>query len=186
MSRDQEYQKLYHDFLKDYEELGHMIEIKESIEPEYTYYMPHHGIYRPQKSTTKLRTVFDASALTTNGRSLNSIQYNGRVIQDNLFSLLVRFQKHIYAFTADIRQMYRIIYIVESQRSLQRILWKEDVNEPVKVYQLNTVTYGTASVLFLAMRTLKQISIDEGENFPLAASVLCDDFHMDDVLSGAN
>ncbi|GFW77780.1 integrase catalytic domain-containing protein [Trichonephila clavipes] len=73
-----------------------------------------------------------------------------------------------------------------SQRPLQRILWKRDVNEPVKVYQLNTVTYGTASAPFLAMRTLKQISIDEGENFPLAASVLCDDFYMDDVLSGAN
>ncbi|GFX53013.1 integrase catalytic domain-containing protein [Trichonephila clavipes] len=186
LSRDQDYQKLYRDFLKEYEELGHMTEITESVEPEYTYYMPHHGIYRPQKSTTKLRTVFNASALTANGRSLNSIQYNGGVIQDDLFSLLVRFRKHIYAFTADIRQMYRMIDVDVSQRPLQRILWKGDVNEPVKVYQLNTVTYGTASAPFLAMRTLKQISIDEGENFPLAASVLCDDFYMDDVLSGAN
>ncbi|GFW33015.1 integrase catalytic domain-containing protein [Trichonephila clavipes] len=163
-----------------------MTEITESVEPEYTYYMPHHGIYRPQKSTTKLRTVFNASALTANGRSLNSIQYNGGVIQDDLFSLLVRFRKHIYAFTEDIRQMYRMIDVDVSRRPLQRILWKGDVNEPVKVYQLNTVTYGTASAPFLAMRTLKQISIDEGENFPLAASVLCDDFYMDDVLSGAN
>ncbi|GFT99418.1 integrase catalytic domain-containing protein [Trichonephila clavipes] len=102
LSRDQDYQKLYRDLLKEYEELGHMTEIKESVEPEYTYYMPHHGIYRPQKSTTKLRTVFNASALTANGKSLNSIQYNGGVIQDDLFSLLVRFRKHIYAFTADV------------------------------------------------------------------------------------
>ncbi|GFS56538.1 DUF1758 domain-containing protein [Trichonephila clavipes] len=153
LSRDQDYQKLYRDFLKEYEELGHMTKIKESVEPEYTYYMPHHGIYRPQKSTTKLRTVFNASALTANGKSLNSIQYNGGIIQDDLFSLLVRFRKHIYAFTADIRQMYRMIDVDVSQRPLQRILWKGDVNEPVKVYQLNTVTYGTASAPFLAMRT---------------------------------
>ncbi|GFX88857.1 integrase catalytic domain-containing protein [Trichonephila clavipes] len=186
LSRDQDYQKLYRDFLKEYEELGHMTEIKESVELEYTYYMPHHGIYRPQKSTTKLRTVFNASALTANGKSLNFIQYNGGVIQNDLFSLLVRFRKHIYAFTADIRQMYRMIDADVSQRPLQRILWKGNVNVPVKVYQLNTVTYGTASAPFLAMRTLKQISIDEGENFPLAASVLCDDFYMNDVLSGAN
>ncbi|GFY06615.1 uncharacterized protein TNCV_3524711 [Trichonephila clavipes] len=125
LSRDQEYQKLYRDFLKEYEE--------------------------PQKSTTKWRTVFNASALTTNGRSLNSIQYNGGVIQDGLFSLLVRFRKHIYAFTADIRQMYRMIDIIEIEWLPQRILWKEDVNESVKGYQLNTVTYGTASALFLAM-----------------------------------
>ncbi|GFW02807.1 integrase catalytic domain-containing protein [Trichonephila clavipes] len=141
---------------------------------------------KTEKSTTKLRTVFNASAFTNNGRSLNSIQHNGGVIQDDLFSLLVRFRKHIYAFTADIRQMYHMADIVESQRSLQRILWKEDVNEPVKVYQLNTVTYGSTSDPFLAMRTLKQISIDEGKNFPLAASVLCEDFYMDNVLSGAN
>ncbi|GBM25729.1 hypothetical protein AVEN_265228-1 [Araneus ventricosus] len=186
LSRDQEYLKLYRDFLKEYEDLGHMTEIRESVEPDVTYYMPHHGIYRPQKSTTKLRTVFNASTLTTSGKSLNSIQYNGGVIQDDLFTLLVRFRKHIFAFTADIRQMYRRINIDESQRKLQRILWKEDVNKPIKTYQLNTVTYGTVSAPYLAMRTLKQISIDEGKNFPIAASVLCNDFYMDDVLSGAN
>ncbi|GBO13006.1 hypothetical protein AVEN_225145-1 [Araneus ventricosus] len=184
--RDQEYLKLYRDFLKEYEDLGHMTEIRESVEPDVTYYMPHHGIYRPQKSTTKLRTVFNASTLTTSGKSLNSIQYNGGVIQDELFTLLVRFRKHIFAFTADIRQMYRRINIDESQRKLQRILWKEDVNKPIKTYQLNTVTYGTVSAPYLAMRTLKQISIDKGKNFPIAASVLCNDFYMDDVLSGAN
>ncbi|GFX41171.1 uncharacterized protein TNCV_2218691 [Trichonephila clavipes] len=79
-----------------------------------------------------------------------------------------------------------MIDIVESQRSLQRILWKEDVNEHAKVYQFNKVTYGMASAQFLAMQTLKQISIDEGENFCLSASVLCEDFYMDDVLNGAN
>ncbi|GBN92163.1 hypothetical protein AVEN_222193-1 [Araneus ventricosus] len=82
--------------------------------------------------------------------------------------------------------MYRMINIDESQRKLQRILWKEDVNKPIKMYQLNTITYGTVGAPYLAMRTLKQISIDEGKNFPVAASVLCNDFHMDDVLSGAN
>lgn len=186
MSRDQEYLKLYREFLKEYEDFGHMTEIRESVEPDSTYYMPHHGIYRPQKSTTKLRTVFNASTLTTSGKSLNSIQYNGGVIQDDLFTLLVRFRKHIFAFTADIRQMYRMINIDENQRNLLRILWKEDVNEHIKVYQLNTVTYGTVSAPYLAMRTLKQIAIDEGKNFPIAASVLCNDFYMDDCLTGAN
>ncbi|XP_055941893.1 uncharacterized protein LOC129971940 [Argiope bruennichi] len=98
----------------------------ESVEPEVTYYMPHHDIYRPQKTTTKLRTVFNASTLTSSGKSLNSIQYNGGGIQDDLFTLLIRFRKHIFAFTAVvIRQMYRMINIGESQRNLQRILWKD-------------------------------------------------------------
>ncbi|GBO42527.1 hypothetical protein AVEN_214715-1 [Araneus ventricosus] len=138
-----------------------MAEIRESVEPDLTYYMPHHGIYRPQKSTTKLRTVFNAFTLTTSGKSLNSIQYNGGVTQDDIFTLLVSFRKHIFAFTADIRQMYRMINIDENQQKLQRILWKEDVNKPIKMYQLNTVTYGTVGAPYLAMRTLKQISMRE-------------------------
>lgn len=183
--RDPEYFSLYKDFLREYEALAHMCEVSETEEPSTVYYMPHHGIYRPQKSTTKLRTVFNASSITSNGNSLNSLQYNGGIIQDDLFSIMLRFRKHLVAFTADIRMMYRMIKIHPSQRSLQRILWKWDIDEPVKKYELCTVTYGTVSAPNLAMRTLKQIALDEGKRFPLAAPVLQSDFYMDDVLTGA-
>ncbi|GFS98486.1 integrase catalytic domain-containing protein [Trichonephila clavipes] len=63
---------------------------------------------------------------------------------------------------------------------------EKDVNKPAKVYQFNTDTYGTASAAFQEMQTLKQISIDERENFPIVASALYDDFYTDDILSGAN
>ncbi|GFU16295.1 ATP-dependent DNA helicase [Trichonephila clavipes] len=33
-----------------------------------SFYMPHHGVYRPEKSTTKLRTVFNASSPSTSGK----------------------------------------------------------------------------------------------------------------------
>lgn len=35
-------------------------------------------------------------------------------------------------------------------------------------YRLKTVTYGTASALFLAARTLQQLVLDEQHNYPLA------------------
>lgn len=98
---------------------------------------------------------------------------------------MVRFRKHIFAFVADIKQMYRMILIDPSQTKLQRILWKEGVNEPVKTYELKTVTYGTVSAPYLATRVLIQIARDESENYPLASTVLQRDFYMDDVLSGA-
>ncbi|GFX36408.1 uncharacterized protein TNCV_3671631 [Trichonephila clavipes] len=31
------------------------------------YYLPHHGVFRPDKRTTKLRVVFNGSAATTSG-----------------------------------------------------------------------------------------------------------------------
>ncbi|GFW24455.1 uncharacterized protein TNCV_606961 [Trichonephila clavipes] len=180
--RDPQYLKLYRDFIYEYDQLGHMKEVvAEHDNSEVAYYMPHHGVLRPEKSTTKLRVVFNATNPTSNGLSLNSIQYNGGLVQNDLFTIMIKFREHPYAFTADVKMMYRMILIHESQQPLLRILWKESPEDPVKTFDMKTVTYGTVSAPFLATRTLLQLSRDE-ENFPLAPLVLRENFYMDDVL----
>ncbi|GFV99929.1 hypothetical protein TNCV_3567201 [Trichonephila clavipes] len=37
------------------------------------YFLPHHGVINDNRSTTKLRMVFDGSFKSTNGNSLNDI-----------------------------------------------------------------------------------------------------------------
>ncbi|GFS90510.1 integrase catalytic domain-containing protein [Trichonephila clavipes] len=162
-----------------------MKEVTNENEPKIAYYATHHGIYRPEKSTTKLRVVFNCSSLTDNGISLNDIQYNGGVIQEDLYAQMLRFRTYTYAFTADIKMMYRTILINPKQRNLQRIVWCESEHESPKIYELSTVTYGTVSAPYLAQRTLTQLSMDEEANFPIAASVLRNNLYMDDVLCGA-
>ncbi|GFX89712.1 integrase catalytic domain-containing protein [Trichonephila clavipes] len=39
--------------MQEYEQLGHMTKVEEYFEPDTTYYIPHHGVYRPKKSSTK-------------------------------------------------------------------------------------------------------------------------------------
>ena len=56
----------------------------------------------------------------------------------------------------------------------------------MKTYELATVTYGTASAPYLAMRTLQQLAEDEASHFPVASAVLKSDFYMDDVLTGSD
>ncbi|GFT23976.1 integrase catalytic domain-containing protein [Trichonephila clavipes] len=184
LSRDKEYLSLYEKFLQEYEDLGHKREIK-ADGSGVSFYMPHHGIYRPEKSTTKLRTVFNASSPSTSGKSLNSIQFNGGLVQEDLFSIMVRFRKHKYAFTTDIEKMFRMINIHPEQTCLQRILWKKGIGELIKTYELTTVTYGTVSAPYLATRTLKQLAMDEANNFPLTAPAVLSDCYMDDILSGS-
>ncbi|GFU28859.1 uncharacterized protein TNCV_469961 [Trichonephila clavipes] len=147
LARDDNYLNLYREFLRDYERLGHMKEVTNETEPDITYYATHHGIYRPEKSTTKLIVIFNCSSLTDNGISLNDIQYNGGVIQEDLYAQMLRFRTYTYAFTADIKMMYRTILINPKQRNLQRIVWCESEHESPKIYELSTVTYGTVSVL---------------------------------------
>ncbi|GFX27298.1 uncharacterized protein TNCV_3341101 [Trichonephila clavipes] len=80
-----------------------------------------------------------------------------------------------------IKNKETIIY----QRKFQRILLRENMDEPIKTFELSTVTYGTTSAPFLATRTLKQLALDEAGNFPLGSSVVMSDMYIDDVLTGA-
>ncbi|UYV71914.1 hypothetical protein LAZ67_9001136 [Cordylochernes scorpioides] len=99
--------------------------------------------------------------------------------------LLLIFRTYPVAITADIEKMYRQIRIHPEDADYQRILWRPSPEEPVVDYRLLTVTYGTTSAPFLAMRTLQQLAEDEGQNYPEASRVTLNDFYVDDLLTGA-
>lgn len=112
------------------------------------YYMPHHSVIKEDSRTTKTRVVFDVSARTTSGLSLNDFQMTGPVVQSELLSILLRFRIHSFVISADISKMYRQILIAPDQRHLQRILWRENSCDPIKIFELNTVTYGITRFIF--------------------------------------
>ncbi|XP_055928693.1 uncharacterized protein LOC129959826 [Argiope bruennichi] len=161
LERDPAMQTLYSEFLSEYELLQHMEEVKENSNVENGYYLPHHGVLRPSSKTTRLRVVFNASAKTSSGHSLNDLLCKGGVLQEDFFSILIRFRKHVYELTADIKQMFRKIEINPFQPKLLKILWKNNKNTPTKVYELHTVTYGTASAPYLATQVLQQLAIED-------------------------
>ncbi|GBM72806.1 hypothetical protein AVEN_230358-1 [Araneus ventricosus] len=82
---------------------------------------------------------------------------------------MTRFRKHKFASTTDIQKMYCQIFIDPAQRDLLRIIWKNREDADPTEFRLKTVTYGTASAPFLAIRTLKQLALDESSRFPLAS-----------------
>lgn len=71
------FQKQYIDFMNEYMALGHMTENTNIHKDEVSYFLPHHGVLREGSLSTKLRTVFDASAVTSSGKSYNNIQHIG-------------------------------------------------------------------------------------------------------------
>ncbi|GFV80384.1 uncharacterized protein TNCV_2149181 [Trichonephila clavipes] len=79
-----------------------------------------------------------------------------------------------------------MILIDESQRDLLRIVWKDKIDSPVKIFRLTTVTYGTKSAPYLAKRSLKQLAIDVGDKYPLAAEVIMSEVYINDLLTGAD
>jgi hypothetical protein len=60
----------YSKFIQEYLQLNHMQLIKTTPKNDAVY-LPHHAVVKESSSTTRLRVVFDGSAKTTNGLSLN-------------------------------------------------------------------------------------------------------------------
>ncbi|XP_058828580.1 uncharacterized protein LOC131688387 [Topomyia yanbarensis] len=80
--------------------------------------MPHHCIERPDSVTTKLRVVFDASCASDTGLSLNDTLLVGPVVQDDLYSMLLRFRLERFAIVADLEKMYRIDTVPRNPQQL--------------------------------------------------------------------
>ncbi|XP_077301765.1 uncharacterized protein LOC143922413 [Arctopsyche grandis] len=175
LTRNPEMQGQYRGFLQEYMELGHMSEYGAETGPHF--YLPHHAVLKAASLTTKLRVVFDGSAKTSSGSSLNDLLRVGPRLQDDIFNILLRFRQHRFVMTADIAKMYRQILVHPEDRRFQRILWR--ANGAVKPFELNTVTYGTACASFLATKCLRQLATDHGAKFQRA-------FYVDDLLSGAD
>ncbi|XP_050340314.1 uncharacterized protein LOC126766606 [Bactrocera neohumeralis] len=80
--------------------------------------------------------------------------------------------------------MFRQIKIAEKDREYHRILWRESPLNKIEEYKLTTVTYGTASAPHLAVRTLFEIA-NKCSNKQLQ-TLIKEDFHMDDLMTGAD
>ncbi|XP_053663830.1 uncharacterized protein LOC128712990 [Anopheles marshallii] len=179
---DREYKR----FMSEYETLGHMRKLTEPVDDSAPhYYIPHHAVVKETSTTTKVRVVFDASCKTTSGYSLNDTLLIGPTVQDDLFTIILRFRKHAIALVADVEKMYRQVRHCESDHKLLRIRYRERFTDPIATYELQTVTYGTASAPFLATRTLQQIAHDHKGQYPKAIDPVLHDFYVDDLLTGA-
>lgn len=184
LQREPHVKEMYNNFMLEYQELGHMTKVNSNSEDNIGYFLPHHHIIREESTTTKLRVVFDGSQKTDLGQSLNDVQYAGPTIQTELFSILLRFRKYAFIATADIKQMYRQILIREDQRCFQKIVWRADPKEQLTTFQLNTVTYGTKSAPYLAIRCLHELADQNRLHYPSESECIKNDFYVDDLLTG--
>nr|XP_029714229.1 uncharacterized protein LOC115258287 [Aedes albopictus] len=133
-----------------------MKEVQSVSDDDGGYYIPHHAVHKTSSSTTKTRVVFDVSAKTTSGLSLNDTLSVGPTVQNDLFSIILKFCTHQVVLTTDIPKMYRQVKLhMDDCKYFVGILWLDDYSK-LKVYELQTVTYGLASSPHHATRALEQ------------------------------
>ncbi|CAD7006443.1 unnamed protein product [Ceratitis capitata] len=176
----------YISFMEEYENLGHMSVVAQPNLNEPHYYIPHHCVFKPSSTSTKLRVVFDASCRTSSQTSLNDILLVGPTIQQDLYMLLLRFRLYRFALTADVTKMYRQVLMNNNDCKYQYILWRASPDLDLQTYQLNTVTYGTASAPYLAVRSLHYLADQSMDELPIGASAVKTSFYVDDFICGAD
>ncbi|XP_075158166.1 uncharacterized protein LOC142231444 [Haematobia irritans] len=186
--KDPDMQDQYNSVLQEYITLNHMEETSsQEICAQgkfYSFYLPHHAVFRPEHKSTKVRIVFNASRKSKSGFSLNDVLYTGPTLQNDLIFTILNWRKYKYVCSGDIQKMYRQIKIHPDDRAYQRILFQSDPKGPVQDYQLNRVTFGINCAPFLAIRTMLQLASDSETQFPEVAKILRRETYVDDILFG--
>ncbi|XP_075150765.1 uncharacterized protein LOC142224874 [Haematobia irritans] len=187
LMRTPDIKELYDKTILEYLELGHMRKITpHEIAKTPNYYLPHHAVIKPDRLTTKLRVVFNASSPSSNKRSLNDNLFTGPILQQDLVLQILKWRFFKYVYNADITKMYRQILLDSSQTQFQRILFRKSPTETLEDYELLTVTFGVNCAPFLAIRTLLQLAEAVADTYPLASKILQENLYVDDVLAGAH
>jgi len=86
----------------------------------------------------------------------------GPKLQRALATILMQWRQYYYVFIA---KMYRQTLVDSRDTNYQSIVWQPTPGGSLTDYRLLIVTYGTATVLFLALRVLNQLVDDESAEF---------------------
>ncbi|GAB0086571.1 hypothetical protein DMENIID0001_006610 [Sergentomyia squamirostris] len=179
--RNPELRKLYIEVMREQINQGWVELVSMGSSYAMTYYMSHHGVLK-DSTTTKLRIVFNASAKSSSGYSLNDLLRVGPTIQPKLSDTLLRFRRYRFAAIGDVSKMYLQILLFAPHADLQRFVWREDTNQPLRDYRVTRVCFGLASSPFLAIRVLFQLAQECEKMHPLASKALRWAFYVDDCL----
>lgn len=127
----------------------------------------------------KVRLVWDAAAVYK-GVSLNQRLLPGPDINEPLWDILVRFRERPVAICADIKEMFHRITIKEEDRKYQRVLWRWDPTETLKVYEMQVMTFGASCSPCIAQFVKNENAKLFQEGYPEAVSAIIKSHYVDD------
>ena len=167
--------------------------IVESVDDKYheignVHYIPHREVIREQKTTTKIRIVYDASAKMKNRPSLNDCLEKGPCMLPKIFDIIVRFRCFKYVVTSDIQSAFLNIRVNERDRDFLRFLWIDDIHKDdpeIVIMRFTSVMFGITSSPFLLGATILVHMKKYADMYPDVVEKFLRDLFMDDSVTGA-
>jgi len=175
----------YHRVMAAHEEKGYIRPVTESQvqeDGENQWYLPHFPVIKADRTTTKVRVVYDAAA-EWDGTSINQQMYSGPALQNNIVDVLLRFSAEPVALVGDISEMFLQVGLAEEDKKYHRVLWRASTTEAVQTYEFNRVVFGVRASPYLAGKAIKESAAKFGGDYsPTVTSLLDDSFYVDDML----
>ncbi|KAJ8045018.1 hypothetical protein HOLleu_07935 [Holothuria leucospilota] len=173
--------------INDYEEKGYIKKVNESDKGlERAWYLPHFAVVKPDRETTKVRIVYDASA-KYNGLSLNDVILNGPKLQTDLFDVLLNFRRNKIALMCDISEMYMQVGIDKDDRGMLRFLWRDlDQNRAPDIYEFQRLAFGLNAAPFISQLVAKENAKKYQNEFSLASKTVLQSTYMDDSMDSVS
>ncbi|KAG5865379.1 hypothetical protein JTB14_007534 [Gonioctena quinquepunctata] len=154
----------------------------------HLYFMPHRPVYLEDKTTTKLRVVFDASAHAPGFVSSNELLNPGENSIPDIVTILMNFREGNVAVISDIEKAFLQIVLAECDRDLHSFLWYSselaDVENLTNLtrFRMTRVTFGvTSSPFFLAAVIKHHLSI-QLEKYKVTCETPDNSFYVDDLV----
>ncbi|XP_015121269.1 uncharacterized protein LOC107044036 [Diachasma alloeum] len=155
------------------------------------YYLPHRPVIK-ENSSTRIHPVFDASAKTKLGSSLNDCLETGANLIELIPHLLMRFRERRIGVIADIRKAFLQISIRPEDRDNLRFLWKESPEQSeYQVLRHRRVVFGVSSSPFVLGATLDlhldtAIFTQDSENDEELVRQLKQSFYVDNCVTSVD
>ncbi|XP_065109942.1 uncharacterized protein [Paramisgurnus dabryanus] len=182
--KDEQYFKDYRAFMTDIIACGDAEKVPDGeINSQPAWYIPHHGVYHPQKPG-KIRVVFDCSARF--GTSLNEHLLTGPDLTNTLIGVLCRFRKGRVAIMCDVEHMFHQFHVAKEDQDYLRFLWWEggELEARPSVFRMCVHLFGAASSPGCANFGFKHLAArGEGEFSQAAARFIQRNFYVDDGLT---
>ncbi|GFR10996.1 reverse transcriptase domain-containing protein [Trichonephila clavata] len=123
-----DYKKIIDDYAKE-NIIESVIETPKLQGSPPTFYLPHTCVKRLDKTTTKIRIVYDSSSHGENQLSLNDCLNSGVNLNPDLLEHILKFRENPIAYTADIEKAFLQIELHEQDRDVARFFWTENLND---------------------------------------------------------
>ena len=147
-----------------------------------TYYMPHRGVYREDRETTKLRVVFNASSHRAGSESLNDLLHTGANLNTPSLIVALNFRIGAFAIIADIEKAFLQIALAPEEWNSHRFLWYANIKDLSQVteYCMTRLTFGVRCSPFVLAAVLHKM-FNEIKSFkPYIGERILKSFYVDD------